>query len=322
MSAQVSAIGSYAPTKIIDNSFFETFLDTSDEWIRTRTGIVERRYSAENEYATHLCFRALENLLKENPELSLDNVDMIIVACSTPDHSVPSVASQVQNHFGLSHCGTLDVASACAGFVYGLILAKGLIAAGTHKKILVFGAETLSKYQDFQNRNLCILFGDAAGVALVEPAENNKLFECITGTDGSMGKELYRSSLSTMINNVPAIADAKTHQNGRAIFKWAVQTITENIHRLIIKNNLKAADIDWIILHSANLRILEAISSELQFPIEKMPQSVQYYGNTSSASIPLSWDLALKDNRIKKGDTLLLMGFGGGMTYSGIILRW
>ncbi|WP_207532079.1 ketoacyl-ACP synthase III [Desertivirga arenae] len=322
MQSRITAISAYTPGRIVPNSYFETIVDTSDEWIQTRTGVIERRFTAEDEYTTHLCFKALRNLLQDNPEISVSDVDFIIVATSTPDHSVPSVASQVQNEFNIPGCGTLDVASACAGFVYGLILAKGLIAAGTHKKILVFGAENLSRFTDFSNRNLCILFGDAAGLALVEQSAENKIFDSLSGTDGSMGKELYRSSLSTLINNVPVIADARTHQNGRLVFKWVVQTISENLIKLADKNGLNLAAIDWIILHSANLRILEAISKNIGYPLERMPQSIKYFGNTSSASIPLAWNIALMDGRIKKGDKILLMGFGGGMTFAGLMVEW
>ncbi|WP_207427537.1 ketoacyl-ACP synthase III [Pedobacter sp. SYSU D00535] len=321
MSCQVTAISSYVPHRIITNAYFEKLVETSDEWIQTRTGIIERRFTAENEYTTHLCYRAARNLVEERPDIRLEDVDFIMVATSTPDHSVPSVASQVQNELGIKNCGTLDIASACAGFVYGLTLAKGLIAAGTHRKILVFGAENLSRYLDLNNRNLCILFGDAAGVALIEASELNKLFAPISGTEGSMGKDLYRSSLSTKINNVPAFADGKTHQNGRVVFKWVVQNISENLLRLAEKNQISLNQIDWIILHSANLRIIEAVSRQIDFPMEKMLQSIQYFGNTSSASIPLAWHQGLKNGKLKPGDKMLLMGFGGGMTYAGIMLE-
>jgi 3-oxoacyl-[acyl-carrier-protein] synthase III len=322
MYSRVSAIGSYVPEKIITNSYFESIVDTSDEWIQTRTGVIERRFTAPEEFTTHLCFRALKNLCEENPSVSLADVDMIIVATSTPDHSVPSVASQVQHEFNIPGCGSMDLASACSGFVYGMTVAKGLIAAGSHKKILVFGAENLSRFTDFSNRNLCVLFGDGAGVVLIEASNENKLFDCISGTDGSMGKDLYRSSLSMMINNVPVIADTHTHQNGQIIFKWVVNTISQNILKLAELSQIRLEDIDWIILHSANLRILEAISRNINYPIEKMPQSIEYNGNTSSASIPLAWHHSIKECKIRRGNKILLMGFGGGMTYAGMTLEW
>lgn len=322
MRCRISAIGSYVPEKIVTNSYFETIVDTSDEWIRTRTGVIERRFTAPGEYTTHLCFNALRNLCAENPDVAIQDVDLIIVATSTPDHSVPSVASQVQNEFKILNCGSLDLASACAGFVYGMTVAKGLISAGIHKKILVFGAENLSRFTDFSNRNLCVLFGDGAGVVLIEESEENKLFNCISGTDGSMGKDLYRSSLSMMINNVPIVADTHTHQNGQVVFKWVVNTISENILKLIKLNNTRLEDVDWIILHNANLRILEAIARQINFPIEQMPQSIEYFGNTSSASIPLAWHQSVKKGTMKTGDKILLMGFGGGMTFAGMMLEW
>jgi len=321
MNAQIKATGVYAPAQIIPNDWFADKIETNNEWIISRTGIKERRMAAPEEYTSHLCIRAIEKLLAENPGINLSGVDFVIVGTTTADQVMPSMATRVQDHFKLESTGCLDIMAACAGFVYGLILAKGLIAAGTHKKILVLGAETLSKFTDFTDRTSCILFGDAAGVALVEPSERSKIFNCVTGSDGSHGKDLYLSQCSRLVNGEEIDANGKIHQNGKVVFKWAVRTMSQKIRELLEINNLTADDLDWIVLHSANLRIIEAVASEIGYPMDKMLTSIELFGNTSSASIPLAWDLASKAGKIKPGNKLLLLGFGGGLTYAGVIVE-
>ena len=214
--------------------------------------------------------------------------------------------------------------AACAGFIYGVILAKGMVTAGTHKKVLVFGAECLSRFTDMSDRTSCILFGDAAGCALARTIEEPPCClycQILTGTSiGSYGKDLYLSQTSTTVNGEEIKRDGKIHQNGRVVFKWAVKTIAQNAGELLRKNNMTLDDLDWIILHSANLRIIEAVSAEIGYPMEKMLTSIEQFGNTSSASIPLAWDLAQKAGKIKKGQKMLLLGFGGGLTYAGTIV--
>jgi len=321
MNSQITALGVYAPSKIITNDWFADKIETNNEWIISRTGIKERRFAEDDEYTSDLCIKSVKNLLAENPGLTLDGVDFIIVGTTTADQVMPSMASQIQNAFNIPNAGCLDIMAACAGFVYGLILAKGLIAAGTHKKVLVFGAETLTKFTDFNDRTSCILFGDGAGVALVEPSDRPKVLNTINGTDGSHGKDLYLSQHASVVNNEEIIPNGKIHQNGKVVFKWAIQTITNKIGELLSKNSLKLEDLDWVILHSANLRIIEAVAQELNYPMDKMPTSIELYGNTSSASIPLAWDLAAKSGKIKPGNKMLLLGFGGGLTFAGVIVE-
>src|SRR6201985_2794081 len=257
MNSQIKAIGVYTPSNIIPNEWFADKIETNSEWIISRTGIKERRFTDADEYTSDLCIKAIKNLLAENPGTTLEGVDFILVGTTTADQVMPSMASQVQNYFKLPNTGCLDIMAACAGFVYGLILAKGLIAAGTHKKVLVFGAETLSKFTDFTDRTSCILFGDGAGVALVEAAEKSKIFSTINGTDGSHGKDLYLSQHNSVVNGEEIVPNGKIHQNGKVVFKWAIQTITSKVGELLSKNSLKLEDLDWIILHSANMRIIE-----------------------------------------------------------------
>jgi len=321
MNSKITAIGVYVPSKRITNEYFEQFIETNNEWIISRTGIKERRFSEPDEFTSDMCVSAVKNLLAENPGVNLDGVDFILVGTTTADQVMPSMASQVQNAFSIPNCGCLDIMAACAGFVYGIVLAKGMISAGTHKKILVLGAETLSKFTDYTDRTSCILFGDGAGVALIEGSDQPKILNAITGTDGSHGKDLYLSQHNSIVNGEQIDPNGKIHQNGKAVFKWAIQTITNKVGELLAKNSLKLEDLDWVILHSANLRIIEAVATEINYPMDKMLTSIEFYGNTSSASIPLAWDLASKAGKIKPGNKILLLGFGGGLTYAGIIVE-
>ncbi|MEB0280537.1 MULTISPECIES: beta-ketoacyl-ACP synthase 3 [unclassified Mucilaginibacter] len=321
IESKITALSAYVPDQVISNKWFEDKIETQDEWIVSRTGIRERRFAADNEFTSDLCIEAIKNLLNENPEIDLQEVDFIIVATTTADQVMPSMASQVQYHFDIPGCGCIDVMAACAGFVYGVILAKGLIASGTHRKIIVLGAETLSKFTDYKDRSSCILFGDAAGVALIEVADRPGLLKGVNGTDGSHGKDLYLSQNAQHIDSNAVVANGKIHQNGKVVYKWAVQNMSQKILELLKINNMQTENLDWIILHSANLRIIEAVASAISYPMEQMLTSIEHFGNTSSASIPLAWDIAAKSGKVKKGDKALLLGFGGGLTYAGIIVE-
>ncbi len=321
MNSQITAIGVYAPSEIIPNDWFADKIETSNEWIVSRTGIKERRFAEPDEFTSDLCIKAVKNLLAENPDINLNGVDFIVVGTTSADQVMPSMATRVQNYFNLPNTGCLDIMAACAGFVYGLVLAKGLIAAGTHKKVLVLGAEALSKFTDFTDRTSCILFGDGAGVALVEPSDQSKIFNCVTGSDGAYGKDLYLSQHAAVVNNEEIVANGKIHQNGKVVFKWAVRTMAQKINELLAVNSMALDQLDWIILHSANLRIIEAVASEIGAPMDKMLTSIEFFGNTSSASIPLAWDIAAKLGKIKPGNKILLLGFGGGLTYAGVVVE-
>lgn len=321
MDSKITAIGVYAPSKKITNAYYEKIIETNDEWIVSRTGIRERRFAEENEFTSDLCIQATKNLVAENKDITLDGVDFIIVSTTTADQVMPNTATQIQNGLNIQNTGCLDIMAACAGFVYGLILAKGLIAAGTHKKVLVFGAETLSKFMDFNDRTSCILFGDGAGVALVEASDRSKILNGVTGSDGSHGKDLYLSQNNSLVNGEQIEANGKIHQNGRVVFKWAIQTVSAKIGELLAKNALQLNDLDWIILHSANMRIIEGVAGEIGFPMEKMLSSIEFFGNTSSASIPLAWNIANKAGKLKPGNKILMLGFGGGLTFAGVVIE-
>jgi 3-oxoacyl-[acyl-carrier-protein] synthase-3 len=321
MHAKVTGIGTFVPEKIIDNHYFESIIETNDEWIQSRTGIITRHFAAENEYTSHLCIGAAKNL-QEETGCSFDDVDFIIVASVTPDQVMPSVASQIQNKLNIPSAGAIDISAACAGFAYAIILAKGLIAAGTHRKILVFGGETLTKVTNYEDRTSCILFGDGAGAVLVEAAEKTNILAAVTGSQGDGGKDLYLSTRRNRVNGQDIVVDGFIHQNGRAVFKWAVNTISQHMATLPATLGWTMDDIDWFVPHSANLRIIDALCNNSGFPMEKTLESITIYGNTSSASIPLALHRGIREGKVKSGDKIMMFGFGGGLVYAGLIIEW
>lgn len=319
--SRISAFGTYVPEKIVDNHYFEKTIDTNDEWIISRTGIKTRRVAKEGEFVSDMCVKAVQDM-QQKTGVKIDDVDFIIVCTTSPDQTMPNVASRIQHKMGIKNAGCNDIYAACAGFVYGLQIAHALVNAGVYKKVLLAGGETLSKITDFEDRTSCILFGDGAGVALIEPSEDEKFIAFNSGTNGEFGHDLYLSSKKNNINGVGINPNGKIVQNGKSVFKWAVGNIPTKIRELLAKADMTLDDIDYIVPHSANLRIIEAIAKDLNFPMSKIPESVSEFGNTSSASIPLAIDKAERDGKIKKGDVLLLIGFGGGLTFAGAILKW
>jgi len=319
--ARITAIGMAVPNKAIPNSFYETIVDTTDEWIVSRTGVQMRYHASSDEFTSDLCVEAVENMLSRF-DVNLRDVDLVLAATTSPDQPMPGVACRLQFRLGLDKAGAFDLYAACAGFAYGIIVAKGLIAAGSHRKVLVVAGETLSKITDFTDRTSCVLFGDGAGAVLVEAADVGNIGQGITGAYGAGGPDLYISGFADTIDGQAVVHNRKIMQNGRKVFKWAVQTMSENYQKLLALNNMKADELNWFIPHSANLRILEAISQETGYPMDHILQSVVNYGNTSSASIPIAFCKALDEGRIQAGDNIMMLGFGGGLTYAGIVIRW
>lgn len=319
--AKLTALGAYVPSHRVDNSYFESILDTTEEWIVSRTGIKTRYYAGPEEFTSQLCVEAVRDLERRSGK-SLEDVDQVIVSTVTPDQPMPAMSCRVQYLMGLSSAGAFDISAACAGFVYGLIVARGLVESGSHRKVLVIGAETLTKVTNYADRTSCVLFGDGAGAALVEAAESGNFGTAITGAYGAGGIDLYMAGHATSLDGQPMEMSGKIVQNGRKVFRWAVQTASEQFDKLMATNGWTPGEVDWFVPHSANLRILEAISQETGFPIEKFLESVTDYGNTSSATIPLALWKGLKEGRLKTGDRLVLFGFGGGLTYAGLCLEW
>ncbi len=320
-NARLTAIGMAVPEKQIDNKYFETLIETTDEWIVSRTGIRTRYHTGPEEFTSDLCVRAVQDLAAKY-DVALDDVDMIIVATTSPDQPMPSMACRVQYRMNMPRAGALDVYAACAGFSYGVVMAKGLIAGGMHRKILVIGAETLSKVTDFTDRTSCFLFGDGAGAVLIEAAEIGNIGACVTGANGEGGTDLYISGFAKTIDGQELKMNRCIVQNGRKVFKWAVNKMSEQMKVLAEKNNLTLDQIDWFVPHSANLRIIEAICNETGFPFEKTLESIVDYGNTSSATIPIALYNGIQSGKVKRGDRIMILGFGGGLAFAGTVITW
>ncbi|GIN71727.1 3-oxoacyl-[acyl-carrier-protein] synthase 3 protein 2 [Bacillus sp. J14TS2] len=320
--ARITAIGTYVPSRILSNADLEKFVDTNNEWIIKRTGMKERHITEENEFTSDLCIKAVEKLIQDYNK-SVEDVDLIIVSTSTADYAFPSVACQVQEHFKMKHTGAFDLNATCAGFSYALHVANGLVSSGLHKKVLVIGGETLSKVTDYTDRSSCVLFGDGAGAVLVESDEENPSFiTSVLDTNGEGGIHLYRSGLSKQMNGNELLGDGNMVQNGREVYRWATRTVPNGVQTLLERANMGTEDIDWFVPHSANLRMIESICEKSNISMDNTLYSVENMGNTSSASIPLALDLGIKEGKLHYGDTVILYGFGGGLTYTGLIVNW
>lgn len=321
-NARFSALGVHLPSKRLTNFDLEKMVDTSHEWIVQRTGIKERRLAEKDIYTSDLAVLAAQNLAEEQG-VELEDVDLIIVSTLTSDFLTPSTAARVQGRLGIRNAGVIDVNAACAGFVYGLGIANALITVGQHRKVIMIAADVLSKITDYTDRNTCILFGDAAAAALVERNDEGPGFLAAHYTsDGELGEKLYCPGLSMSMNGQVANPKKVLFQDGKAVYTWAISTVPDGMNQLLDKAGMSVNELDWFIPHSANLRMIKSICKRLGIPMEKTLTSVEEYGNTSSVSIPLALDLAIKSGRIKKGDKLALYGFGGGLTQAGVIIEW
>lgn len=319
--AKITAVGSYKPSKVLTNEDMEQLVETSDEWIVSRTGIKERRIAVDDEFTSDLCYEAIKNLEKKyNKDIS--DVDLIIVSTLTPDFRTPSVASYIQGRLGLENAAAIDVNAACAGFVYGINMANAYISSGMYKKILVVAGEVLSKITDYSDRNTCVLFGDGAGVFLIENDEESSFITSTSGSEGKLGESLYCTDVSKTMFGNDLEQIGFVNQNGKEVYKWAIKMVPREIEKVAEKGNLELKDIDWFVPHSANLKMIQNICKRSEYPFERTLHSLVYYGNTSSATIPLAIDDAVDRGDIKKGETLLLFGFGGGLTYSGSLIKW
>jgi len=318
--ARVADIATYVPDGRLTNADLAKMVDTSDEWIVQRTGITERSIAAAGQFASDLCLEAVSRLRERVG--SLDRVDAVIAATSTADYVFPSLAAQIQYGAGLKHAGAFDVGAACAGFPYAINIASALVASGQAREVLVVGGEVMTKALDYTDRSTCILFGDGAGAALVVPADERSYIERSTyGCDGEGGKYLFRTSIRHDIGGHEDDTGL-LRQSGSDVYKWAVRRISESILELLAAANLTAADIDWFVPHSANMRIVEALCNRTGIDRERTLTSIELYGNTSTASIPLALMPAVEDGRVKRGDRILMYGFGGGLVHAGTLLRW
>ena len=310
MNAGIICLGRYIPEKVLTNHDLEKMVETSDEWIRTRTGIEERRIASDDVNTSHMALAAAKKALAD-ADVAAEDIDMILVATVTPDQAFPTVACMIQEQLGAHKACAMDISAACAGFMYGLVTGKQFIESGTYKHVLVVGVEKLSRITDWDDRNTAVLFGDGAGAAVLgEVSEGKGILSFELGADGSGGKHLY--------------LDEKDHtiMNGREVFKFAVRQMGETRVNVIEKAGLSKEDVDFLIPHQANIRIMEAARERLELPVEKMSKTVHKYGNTSAASIPISLCEEIEAGKIHDGDVIVMVGFGGGLTWGAIAMRW
>lgn len=323
--ARITGTGSYVPEKVMTNLDFEKILDTSDEWIRTRTGICERHIVAEGEYTSDLATKAAQRAL-EMAGVDASEIDLVVVGTITGDYPWPATACVVQRNIGASNAGAFDVSAACSGFLYALSSAVDRIEIGRAKKALVIGAETLTRIIDWEDRNTCVLFGDAAGAVVLEASQGDHgILSTHLHADGSQLELLYQPGFGTRLMPTEEALRSRNYflqMQGNEVFKVAVRSLTEVANIALKANNMSAADVDLFIPHQANIRILDATAKRIGFKQEQVYINVDRFGNTSAATIPLALDEANRAGRIKPGDILLLDAFGGGFTWAAALLRW
>ncbi|MGB0885199.1 MAG: beta-ketoacyl-ACP synthase III [Chitinophagales bacterium] len=323
--AIISGIEAYAPDYVLTNAMLENMVETNDEWIQSRTGIKERRILKDPTKATSdIGVEAINKLLKKKG-ISPDEIDMVICATTTPDHIFPATANIISDKVGIKNAFGFDVSAACSGFLYALNVGSKFVESGTHKKVLVVGADKMSSIMNYEDRNTCIIFGDGGGVVLLEPTEDMDLgiHDSILKSDGQgrhylhqkAGGSLHPATLETVENK-----EHFAYQEGKTVFKFAVKGMSDTTFELMQRNNLNAENLDWLVPHQANIRIIEATRKRAELPVEKVMVNIQKYGNTTNGTIPLClWEW---ENKLKKGDKLILTAFGGGFTWGATYLTW
>lgn len=315
-------IGHYLPERIVENAEFENWLDTSDEWIRSRSGIERRHFAADGETTSQLAVKAAERAL-EMAGMSANDIDAVVVATSTPDLTFPSVATMVQAGLGMSKGFAFDVQAVCAGFVYALANANALVLSGQANRVLVIGAETFSRIMDWKDRGTCVLFGDGAGALVLEArdgdgtASDRGVLATDLNSDGRHRDLLYVDGGVSSTGGAGVL-----RMEGKEVFRHAVEKLAETAETALERAGVVAQDVDWVVPHQANLRIIKRTAQKMGIGMERVVVTVQDHGNTSAASIPLALSVAVADGRIKQGDLLVAEAIGGGLAWGAVVLRW
>jgi 3-oxoacyl-[acyl-carrier-protein] synthase-3 len=319
--ARITGTGSYLPEKILTNADLEKIVDTSDEWIRSRTGIEERHIAADGEYTVDLAEKAAVHAM-EAAGRSKEDIDLIIVATTTADRVFPSTACLLQQRLDIHGCAAFDVQAVCTGFVYALGIADKFIRTGSAKCALVIGAETLSRIVDWTDRNTCVLFGDGAGAVILEQSEDPGILSTHLHADGEYESLLTVDFGVSTRSDIILAGSGGIRMKGNEVFKMAVNTLGRIVDETLAFNNMEKSDIDWLVPHQANTRIINATAKKLKMSTDHVVMTVNKHGNTSAASVPLALDTAVRDGRIKRGETLLLEAFGGGFTWGSALIKY
>jgi len=320
MYSRIMATGSYLPEKILTNSDLEKMVNTSDQWITERTGIRQRHIAADDQTTCDLAEIAAKNAI-EAANIEPQSIDLIVVATTTPDRVFPSTACLLQQRLDIHGCPAFDVQAVCTGFVYALDVADKYIKTGAAKRALVVGAETLSKIVDWTDRGTCVLFADGAGAVILEASEEPGILSSHIHADGSFA-ELLTTNGGISETNPEGLDAVHIEMKGNEVFKMAVNTLGRIVDETLAANNMKKSDIDWLVPHQANVRIINATARKLKMSTDHVVTTVQTHGNTSAASVPLALDTAVRDGRIKRGEILLLEAFGGGFTWGSALLKY
>ena len=319
--SRIEGSGHHLPEKILTNHDLEKLVDTSDEWIKTRTG-VERRHIASQEQATSdLGIEAAKKAIID-ANISKEDIDLIVLGTTTPDYVFPNTATLIQEGLGIHGCPAFSLEAACSGFVYALSTADKFIRSGSSKCALVIGAEVMTKLIDWEDRSTCVLFGDGAGALILKASEEQGIIDCKLGADGKYKDLLwYPAGVS---KNFDKLGGNQTNleMSGNDVFKVAVKTLGNVAVDTLNKNNIEKDELDWLVPHQANLRIIQATAKRLELPMDKVILTVQDHGNTSSASIPMAFDVGVKDGRIQRGQLILMEAFGGGFTWGSVLMRY
>ena len=317
--SRITGTGSYLPERIVTNAELETRIDTSDEWIVSRTGIEARHVAADHELTSDLALHAARRAM-ESAGVTPADLDLIVVATTTPDMVFPSTACILQDKLGVrSGCAAFDVQAVCTGFIYALATADKFVASGSHRCALVVGAEVFSRLLDWNDRRTCVLFGDGAGAVIVKQSEKPGILSSHLHSDGSQGHILR---VAAGLSGGEVRGHPFLEMDGVAVFKLAVRVLDKSAEEALAHNGFAATDLDWFIPHQANIRIIDSIAEKIGLPKERVIRTVARHGNTSAASVPLALDTAVRDARIQPGQLVLLQGVGGGMTWGSVLLRW
>lgn len=315
--ARIIGMGSYLPAKVLTNDQLAQFVDTSDEWISTRTGI-SKRHIVEQEKCTDLAYEAAKKAL-ENADFPASKLDAIIVATTTADKIFPSAACTVQYRLGAGQCCSFDIQAVCTGFIYALGVANAMILSKQYKTVLVIGSETMSKLIDWNDRSTCVLFGDGAGAMLLQADQQPGIISSVLHADGKY-EELLHAPILSSAKDENSIAYLR--MEGNKIFKIAVNNMGKVLQETLNKAQMNDAQLDWVIPHQANIRIIQSIAKKLKMPMDRVIVTVEKHANTSAASIPLAFDDAVQNNKIKKGDNCIMTAFGGGLTWGSCLLKY